>query len=47
MHPLQNCIGPIGQKILCVPYAGFYYYKQLGTNILLLLLFLIDLLGSA
>ena len=27
MQPLQNCIGPtirIGQKILCLPYAGFY-----------------------
>ena len=27
MQPLENCIGPtvrIGQKILCLPYAGFF-----------------------
>ena len=30
MQPLQNCIGPtirIGQEILCLPYAGFFFKK--------------------
>ena len=37
MQPLQNCIGPtirIGQKILCLPYAGFLivpFSKDMST----------------
>ena len=31
MQPLLNCIGPtirIGQEILCLPYAGFFFFMN-------------------
>ena len=36
MQPLKNCIGPtnlIGREILCLPYAGSFYYKPEASYI--------------
>ena len=36
MQPLQNCIGPtirIGQEILCLSYAGFFFGNLLLSGI--------------
>ena len=35
MQPVKNCIGPtirIGQEILCIPYAGFFWYTVHSTK---------------